>query len=367
MPGNFIRTVRNILGDADTYGSTSVPHDSSFSDISNATFIIWDTQNAPAILGKKPQLEFMFEVEMQPHEAPVFVPATNELYFTRLKRDYLPQLVVNLAENPPTLSEKSSTPPIYAPSGSRYRNGSIIFCAGGLNDTDDGNHFRPGIIKLDPQTGKSETLLNNYFGYFFNMCDDLDIDSDGIIWFTDPQYSWPDQTSTVAPQIGTATYRFDPATGLVQVVEDSLVQPNGIHFSPDGKVLYISDTGSGVAIIDEKVRPVQPISYNSTGKRTLYAFDVSPDRSALLNKRPLYQAMEYVVDGLKVAENGMIVAATGRGIDVLDKHGAPLVRVQTNSTAMNMQWVGPDYDELWIVGIGGVARLKWNLTGPRFD
>ncbi|PGH17652.1 hypothetical protein AJ79_01014 [Helicocarpus griseus UAMH5409] len=365
MPGNFIRRVRNVMGDADTYGSTSVPDDPSFSDVANATFVVWDRQAAPGILGKEPQLEFMFEIPMQPHEAPVYVPTTNELYFTRLQKDYLPQLVVNLAAEPPTLSEKTANPPIYAPSGSRYRNGSIIFCSGGLNDTVDGKHYRPGIIKLDPRSGKSETLLNNYYGYFFNMCDDLDIDSDGNIWFTDPQYSWPDQTSIVAPQLGTASYKFNPETGVVQIVEDTLVQPNGINFSPDEKTLYLSDTGSAIAIIDENVQPVIPLFYNSTGKRTLYAFDVTPDKRTLLNKRPIYHALEYAVDGLKVAENGMVITATGRGVDVLDKYGVPLLRVQTNFTAMNMQWVGPNYDELWIVGIGGVARLKWGLTGPR--
>lgn len=118
-----------------------------------------------------------------------------------------------------------------------------------------------------------------------------------------------------------------------------------------------------MAVIDPEVQPVPRLTYNSTGKRTLYAFDVSPDRSALLNKRPIYLALDYVVDGIKVAENGMLVAGTGRGIDVLDKYGVPLLRVQTNFTAQNVQWAGPNNDELWIVGIGGVARLKWNLKG----
>lgn len=189
MPGSFVRNVRNVIGDADPYGSTSVPDDPSFEELANATFVVWDKTAAPEILGQEPRLDFMFTVDNEPHEAPVYVPTTNELYFTRLLKGYLPQLVVNLTANPPTPSEKVATPPIYAPSGSRYRNGSIIFAAGGLNDTVDGHSFRPGIFRLDPRTGKSETILNNYYGYYFNMCDDLDIDSDGNIWFTDPRMS----------------------------------------------------------------------------------------------------------------------------------------------------------------------------------
>lgn len=32
------------------------------------------------------------------------------------------------------------------------------------------------------------------------------------------------------------------------MVEDTLIQPNGITFSPDGKTLYISDSGKFASI-----------------------------------------------------------------------------------------------------------------------
>jgi sugar lactone lactonase YvrE len=45
---------------------------------------------------------------------------------------------------------------------------------------------RPSIIALDPNTNKTTTLLNNYYGWYFNNIDDMDVDSRGDIWFTDP-------------------------------------------------------------------------------------------------------------------------------------------------------------------------------------
>ena len=77
--------------------------------------------------------------------------------------------------------------------------------------------------------------------------------------------------------------------------------------------------------------------------------------------------MDFVPDGLKVARNGYIVTGTGHGVDILDQDGTPLLRIQTNFTAVNMDFAGKNYDELWIVGHGGVARVKWNLQGPVYS
>lgn len=136
------------------------------------------------------------------------MPSTNELYLSQLQRGFLPQFVVNLAVEPPKLSKKTANPPIYAPSGARYRGGLIYFAAAGGNDSLSNQAYRPGIYTLDPKTGISQNVVNNYYGYYFSgvgrlvclerftrkdfahilrmiQCDDLDIDSAGNIWFTD--------------------------------------------------------------------------------------------------------------------------------------------------------------------------------------
>lgn len=83
-------------------------------------------------------------------------------------------MVVDLAADPPTLSTKIADPPIYAPAGARYRNGLIYFAAGGGNESMNGTPYRPGIYSLDPRTGKSQNVVNNYYGYYFNtVCLDL--------------------------------------------------------------------------------------------------------------------------------------------------------------------------------------------------
>ena len=91
---------------------------------------------------------------------------------------------------------------------------------------------------------------------------------------------------------------------------------------------------------------------------------MSPDGLSLRNKRPIYYAMDYVPDGIKVSREGYIVTATGHGVDVLTRDGRPLVRALTNFTVINMAFAG---DEVWAVGKGGVARIRWDLRAPEAE
>ena len=73
--------------------------------------------------------------------------------------------------------------------------------------------------------------------------------------------------------------------------------------------------------------------------------------------------MEWVPDGIKVASNGYILTGAGYGVDVLDSTGTPLLRIQTPFVAVNIEFAGPDRDQIWIVGHYSVARASLNLTG----
>jgi hypothetical protein len=152
MPYHFFRQPSTNGSYEDTYASTSVPSDPSFSLVSSADFLVFDEQRGLELLGPQPSYEFMyqlsdgkvvrFKVSRQlyrtsrfltiivaaVHEAPVYSPITNKLYFSQLRGTtsppgFLPQLVVNLNVEPPELGELISDPPIYAPNGGTIHNG----------------------------------------------------------------------------------------------------------------------------------------------------------------------------------------------------------------------------------------------------
>ncbi|KXS94197.1 hypothetical protein AC578_9958 [Pseudocercospora eumusae] len=344
------------------FEATSVPNDTSFGLISKADFVVYDKKRGLEILGSEPTYDFVFEVSGAVHEAPVWVPSLNKLFLSQLAPPpgYLPQLVVDLNQDPPTLGEYLSDPPVYAPNGGTFYDGLIYWGASGSNNSIGGTEQRTGIRTLDPHTNKTKVLLNNYFGYYFNCVDDLFVDpADGSVWFTDPRYSWFNKLTDTPPQLKAASYRFDPATGETIVVDDSLGEPNGIALSPDGKHVYISDTGAvSGSIVVHNGSP-----FNQTGTRAIYKYDRTDGGKHITNKRPIFYAYDGVPDGLKVAENGYVVTGTGLGVDVMDSAGSLILRIQTNYTVQNFAWVGPNLTEFWMMGQGGISRVRWDLKG----
>ncbi|KAJ9655968.1 hypothetical protein H2201_008685 [Coniosporium apollinis] len=239
-----------------------------------------------------------------------------------------------------------------------------------------GREQRTGIATFNTTTNKTTTIVNNYYGFYFNCVNDLVVDSKGDIWFTDPMYSWFNALVDTPPQLPTAlissssgsqTYRFRPSTGAVTVVDDSMVQPNGIAMPPDEKTLYIAESGAVSGTWDYNLTTIHGSRFNHTAKRGVYAFTINdaPNGSGryLTNRHPIYLTQDRTPDGLKVAANGYVVTASGKGVNVVDPVGTLLVRIQTNFSVQNYVWTGREYDDLWIMGRGGVQRVQWNLTG----
>ena len=150
----------------------------------------FDRERGLEILGPDPTYEYVFNVNPAVHEAPVYVPSQNKLYFSQLEPGFLPQLVVDLNQNPPTLSEYLSDPPVYAPNGGTFYRGMIYWGSSGGNASIGGTEQRPGIRILDSLTNKTTTLLNNYFGYYFNTIDDLFVSFIFMCYIFLPRLQW---------------------------------------------------------------------------------------------------------------------------------------------------------------------------------
>src|SRR5262245_80164 len=113
--------------------------------------------------------------------------------------------------------------------------GRLISCEGfGL-----GPGGRRRLVRTETKTGKITVLTERYDGKRYNSPNDVCVDGQGRIWFTDPRYG--DRSGMEMDVEG--VYRIDPEGQVTRVLGQPDVQkPNGIAVSPDDKALYVVDS-----------------------------------------------------------------------------------------------------------------------------
>jgi len=107
----------------------------------------------------------------------------------------------------------------------------------------------------------------DFQGAAFNSPNDVTVRSDGVVYFTDPNF----QRGARADAMNGRTSVFRVSDGVVSLVDDSLRQPNGISLSPDGSTLYVGAYG------ENKIYSYPVRADGSTGTRTQFAAIGGPD------------------------------------------------------------------------------------------
>src|ERR671919_317207 len=172
---------------------------------------------------------------------------------------------------------------------------------------------------VDRSSGARRLLVDG-----FNSPNDVVVVSEGTIWFTDPSYGWL-QGFRPRLLLRDAVRRYDPRTGEVTMVAKSLDKPNGLCFSPDESVLYVTDSGAG---------------------HHIKAFDVLADGS-LAGERVLAEFEPMHPDGIKADTDGRLYASFPGGVRVLEPDGEVAGEIELPG-AVNFCFGGPERDVLFI-------------------
>lgn len=202
-----------------------------------------------SILGSSPTLECLLENKEYPfaHEASVFVDSENALFIT--SNQYLDPSnpgvkkisisKVTLCPNRVGQTQCEEIFPEQVPMGNggvNYENG-VLFCAQGDMSTPSGLSY----MEVAPPY-RSSMLLSSFHSRLFNSCNDVVVHSDGSIWFTDPIYG-SEQGYRPPATLPNQVYRWDvKGSGGIRAVADGFGRCNGICFSPDEQIVYITDT-----------------------------------------------------------------------------------------------------------------------------
>jgi gluconolactonase len=159
--------------------------------------------------------------------------------------------------------------------------------------------------------------------------------TDGAIWFTDPSYGHL-QGFRPEPQVGDFVYRHDPVTGQTRVVADGFDKPNGIAFSPDECVLFVTDSGANQ----------ETGSYHVDRPHHIKAFDVVGG-THLAGERLFAVITPGFPDGLKIDGEGRVYASSFSGVQVLDPDGELLGEILVPG-AVNFCFGGANRNLLFI-------------------
>jgi len=169
-------------------------------------------------------------------------------------------------------------------------NGSLVDPEGRLLVTEAGARR----VTRTQRNGDITVLADRYEGKRFNSPNDLALDRQGRVYFTDPRYG--NRDSMELPVEG--VYRIDAPQSVTRVLAAPDVdRPNGILVSPDDRYLYIADNNNNTV----------------GGTRKLWRFDLKPDGTADPRSRKLIFDWRNArgPDGLKMDRKGMLFVAAG--------------------------------------------------------
>lgn len=134
-------------------------------------------------------------------------------------------------------------------------------------------------------------LIENYLGIQFNFSNEIFVTKDGAVCFTDPTDGYI-QGIRLKPKLPPQVYRYETGMTNIRVVAYGLAQPNGLTFSPDEKIAYITDGTAGLTV--------------RTNTRPIYAYDVRTigNQPYLTNKCVFAIPQVGIPDGIKVDSKG---------------------------------------------------------------
>lgn len=208
-------------------------------------------------------------------------------------------------------------------------NGLIFDRQGQLWACEGANLGGRRVSRWNVETRDRTIVADNYQGKKFNAPNDLCLDRQGRVYFSDPRYVG-DEPRELEHR---AVYRIDPK-GVVELTHE-VVKPNGLAISPDQKTLYVADHDNGT----DKIDPTKPAPQQ--GVMRIYAFPLDADGKVSGPRRTVLDFGEDKgCDGMTVDSQGHVyltVRSSRRpGVMVIDPQGSEVAFIPTgpeNQTA----------------------------------
>ena len=197
------------------------------------------------------------------------------------------------------------------------------------------------IVAYDIATKKSRSVIDKYDGKRFNAPNDLVVDKQDGVYFTDPSFRAPKPM----PQDKLGVYYVD-AKGKDARLIDNLPNPNGILLAPDEKTLYVIPTGPA----EMMAYPIEAPGKIGKGKVfcTLQGADGKKGTGG---------------DGATIDSKGNLYITSTLGLQVFSPAGKLLGIIALPEQPANACFGGPDSKTLYVTARTSLYTVPMEATG----
>jgi gluconolactonase len=203
------------------------------------------------------------------------------------------------------------------------KQGNLIACEGGNRQ----------VTSIAPD-GKVTVLADKYDGKKLNSPNDLWVDPDGGVYFSDPRYG----AKKDLEQDGFHVYYISADRKTVTRVINDLKTPNGVLGNAKNKLLYVADPG------DRKTYVYPILGAGKLGEKKVFA--------------------EQGSDGMTLDERGNVYL-TGRGVVVFSPEGKMLQTIDVPEGPANMCFGSEDRKTLFITARTSLYAVKMQVSGVK--
>ena len=219
---------------------------------------------------------------------------------------------------------------------SNYSNGHTVDPQGRLVSCEHGARR----VTRTEHDGMLTVLADAYDGRPLNSPNDVVVRSDGTVYFTDPSYGiegYYEGFAAEPEQSGQYLFKIDP-DGDIEIAADDFQRPNGLAFSLDERLLYVSDTGT----------------------KTMRVLDLEAGTG-----REFATCTVGGFDGFRLDETGRIWTSAGDGVHVYDPDGTLLGKVLVPETVANVAWGGDKRNRLYICATTSLYAVLLPVRGAK--
>jgi gluconolactonase len=171
-------------------------------------------------------------------------------------------------------------------------NGLVFDAAGFLLACEGANGGGRKVSRWNVVTKQKYAVAETFGNKKFNAPNDICVDRNGRIYFTDPKYLGEE-----ARELDKMSVYFVEPTGAVRLATADVTKPNGVAVSPDNRTLYVANHDNGS---EDVTKP----STATPGPMAIYAFTLAADGSAIDKRTVIDFGDKKGCDGMTVDLRG---------------------------------------------------------------